>query len=485
MILECDDKIVSGQAKPADIDLALAAGPRGESWYVNLSAAPDIYIEAKLEAKSDAKPGGALGFTVEYEDHGGLCRAASAIDEALLRRLLASYLAGDGQWKELCAWTVERKGQRVSPAAAPAPGPRPGFLSGPDGRPLPLPVVIIGIGLFATLTLLPVIPESWLPLFLLPSFMREKAALPVALIFLAMPTLVITLLIWKLLEARRAARWPQAAGRIVKSTVEAKHVAHRDEASTLENLPAIAYEFAVAGKAYRGTRINLDEIQDPADLEATLARYPVGANVIVHYDPKDPEICVLERDFPKDLGKGCAAAIACVAVIGGMIYAGYENFGRLEAALPAKANAKLMVFSGLFGLVALMLFRAARRTSEAAAAWPKTTGKVMTSTVESYLHTIDGRSSTVYQPAVEYAYEVHGREFRSRQITLNSKSGGSRAFAEKAAAQYPVGKVVELHYDPKNPSQAALRPDSFHNWIILAIALFAFAVAAYAAGIFQ
>ena len=48
-----------------------------------------------------------------------------------------------------------------------------------------MPVLVIGVGLGITLTLLPWIPEDWLPLFLLPSFMREKAALRLSLLAVA------------------------------------------------------------------------------------------------------------------------------------------------------------------------------------------------------------------------------------------------------------------------------------------------------------
>ena len=87
MILECDDKVVSNEATAADIDRALAERPRREGWYLNLSVSPDVYVEAK--------PAAGGGFTVEYEDRGGLYRAAAPLDEAVLRRLLAGYLAGD------------------------------------------------------------------------------------------------------------------------------------------------------------------------------------------------------------------------------------------------------------------------------------------------------------------------------------------------------------------------------------------------------
>ena len=46
---------------------------------------------------------------------------------------------------------------------------------------------------------------------------------------------------------------------------------------------------------------------------------------------------------------------------------------------------------------------------------------------------------TAYRPAVEYAYAVNGREHRGNQINYGMNVSAGRGYAEKVAAQYPVG----------------------------------------------
>ena len=380
---------------------------------------------------------------------------------------------------------MEKRKVPTSPdGAARKAAASPGFFTGADGRPIPKAVVIIGAAVCVLAPVIQFLPDAWLPLFVLPGFMREKAALPVALIFVSMPLIMIALAITKLLELRGAAKWSIAEGRIVASAVEARHAPHVGGPSIVQNLASIAYEFTVAGELHRGRRINLDEIQDPSAIEATLARYPVGARVKVYYDPKDPESCVLERGLPKGLRMGCLAALACLVLLCAVVYAVNANFDWLEAALPVRANAPVAIFAGLVGIFTLLLFALARRSTKAFASWPRTSGKVVMSTVESYRQSVGRNPSTVYAPVVEYAYQVRGQEYRSRQITLDSRTGGLRSFAEKAAARYPVGMTVELRYDPSNPSRAALRVGRAAEWVVLAVTLVAFAIAVSASRIF-
>ena len=92
---------------------------------------------------------------------------------------------------------------------------------------------------------------------------------------------------------------------------------------------------------------------------------------------------------------------------------------------------------------------------------------------------------TAYAPAVEYRYRVNEVDYVSRQIKLGLSVSSSQAYAEKVAARYPKGGAVDVHYDPANPSVAALEnPTGFH-WLLLAVALVCFGHAAYTAGLFQ
>jgi hypothetical protein len=88
----------------------------------------------------------------------------------------------------------------------------------------------------------------------------------------------------------------------------------------VKNVPAVEYEFSVSDRTYRGARIAIGDDSGGANIEATLARYPVNKNVTVYYEPADPNNCVLERDVPKGLASGCLAMLAIAAASVGGIY---------------------------------------------------------------------------------------------------------------------------------------------------------------------
>jgi hypothetical protein len=127
-----------------------------------------------------------------------------------------------------------------------------------------------------------------------------------------------------------------------------------------------------------------------------------------------------------------------------------------------------------------MLFFGSRFAAKSGAMWPVVPGKVVQSGTESYRSRVNRNTVTVYAPVVEYAYVINGHEYRSRQIQLDDDGDrGSRDDAQQIAARYPEGKV-EVHYDPANPSNAALERPAGPAWYLLVIALVCFGVALYA-----
>jgi uncharacterized protein DUF3592 len=346
---------------------------------------------------------------------------------------------------------------------------------GISSEPPPWAIILIVGTFFGGFILLSLAPASW----------GLTSTVGVISIFAApMVVMVLAMLANKLWLARRASVWPQTQGRIVKSEVAATHHQFSGEATEVKNEPAIAYEYSVAGKTLTGTRISIGEDSGGANTEATLAHYPVGAVVMVYYDPKKPEDCLLERDVPKDLAQGCALLLAIGAAV---VAAGYWLIVYAPSFIQPyvkEDSAGVVLFASGFGLVVLLMFLAVRREAKAAADWPTVRGKIMESGTESYRTTINKRRVTLYTAVVEYAYTVHGHDFRSRKIQLNESSGGSEASAQAVAARYPKGGPVEVHYDPANPSHAALELSSGSSWILLAVAGVCFAVAAYAGGAF-
>ena len=302
-------------------------------------------------------------------------------------------------------------------------------------------------------------------------------------LFGAMCVAIIVVIVGsKLWEARRASAWPQAAGRIVKSTIEARRHQFAGEETTVTNVPVVEYEFAVAGTTYRGSRISIGEDSGGTNTDATLARYPIDATVMVYYDPADPTDCVLERDIPQGFGRGCALLVAIGAIMAACVYWLATGGTKLIAAhLPEGANAPLVVLTSAMGAVVLLFFFAGRRVAKEAAGWPVTRGTVVISSTESLHQMQQGRDVISYAPVVEFSYQVNGRDYRSRQITLGARLAGTRSFAEQIAARYPQGSPVEVHYEPANPSNAVLQITSSASWILLGLAAFCFGVAAVAA----
>ena len=60
--------------------------------------------------------------------------------------------------------------------------------------------------------------------------------------------------------------------------------------------PVVEYVYRVDGRDYHGTRLALGaDVAASRDFaEATVARYPAGREVTVHFDPANPSFAVLE-----------------------------------------------------------------------------------------------------------------------------------------------------------------------------------------------
>ena len=95
-------------------------------------------------------------------------------------------------------------------------------------------------------------------------------------------------------SAKEAATWPSVRGKIVKSGVE--EYQERDDDDEGRNRwhtayrPTVEYAYPVSGREFRGNQINyaMNVSAGRGYAEKVAARYPVGGEVDVHYDPKNP-----------------------------------------------------------------------------------------------------------------------------------------------------------------------------------------------------
>lgn len=447
-----------------DIARAIDAAAGDEEWFISLESDAGALLEAFVEADGT--------FQVMSVVQGQEYTAVSPIDAAKLKSLFVKFLNGDASWRAECRW---KAGQPEGSPSKPVPAR--------DTSAPPAWAIAALVGTFAAVALI----------FYLAQWRQFRSYLPfgdsdyfyIGLIFLPMVALVLVAVAVKLIEVRRAAAWLPAAGRIVKSGIEARHHRFAGDETTVTNIPAVEYEFSAAGRTWRGSRIGIGEDTGGANTEATLARYPAGAAVTVYYDPADPSNCVLEREVPKGVGKGCAAIVAIGVVAAAGIYYLTTNATRLLETYLPNANAPVTVFTACFGLFVLLFFFAYRKHSMQAANWPFVRGTIVSSGTETIEKREGGRTRTSYAPAVEFAYQVHGIDYRSRQIKLGVVVSGSRGYAERVAARYQQGSPVEVHYDPDNPSNAALENPTGYSWLMLAVAVACFGIALFASGVFN
>lgn len=453
MELNVNDRFIADPTEK-DIADAIDAAPYPADWSINLEADDGTYIEAFPED-------GAFRLYCERNDR--RLRATDKVDAASLKTILGQYLRGENKWRNACQWQSEEQ-DTASPASPKKTSEPPAW------------AIMIMIGTIALVVLLFNLADV-LPL-------PNSGYFWVGLIFLPMVMMLVLVVVAKMLEVRKSAQWPSAMGRVIRSTVEARHSKGTSDTVEVQNMPVVVYEFTANARKWTGNRISIGEDSGGANTEATLRRYPVGAAVKVFYDPKNPKDCVLERDPPAGMGKGCLLITVALAVFGFAVWYLVINATQLLGNQLPKGNAPLTVFATCFGLLLLLAVIAGRRAARAAADWPAVSGQIVVSEVESIHKYEDGRSRTTYAPAVEYAYQVHGNDYRGRQIKFGIGVSGSRGFAEKVITRYPLGSAVEVHYDPANPSNAALENPTGYYWFMLAIAIGCFAIAAYASGLF-
>lgn len=109
------------------------------------------------------------------------------------------------------------------------------------------------------------------------------------MIIFAIVVLAVTfgaILLYQRTKKKQTALWPSTRGRILAAQV------YRPSSDPTENQPIIDYEYAVGGNTYRSRRVKYGFTPKAGP---TVAKYPVGREVEVFYDPANPAHAVLER----------------------------------------------------------------------------------------------------------------------------------------------------------------------------------------------
>ena len=88
-------------------------------------------------------------------------------------------------------------------------------------------------------------------------------------------------------------QWPSTMGTVMMSTIE-----QRSSEDGYTDYPVVQYSYQVGGQSFQGMKLAPGPEVGGTGARKVVARYPVGAQVMVFYNPQNPSDAVLERKAP-------------------------------------------------------------------------------------------------------------------------------------------------------------------------------------------
>jgi len=274
----------------------------------------------------------------------------------------------------------------------------------------------------------------------------------------------------------RLRSWTETTGLIDSSRVKARDVRSKrfrttgsrvntdfitDESVRTGNYVAVSYSFTAGSETYHGNRICLMGEPD-GTIPEILQRYPRGKAVMVYYNPRDPNECILEKDAPGKIREVWLGTIVLAALILGVFFAITEGADWLPTIMAKPSRAPAVMLLIVVSLLMLMFSRVFTKQVNAMKKWPTTSGRIIRSDVTTTLqrHRRPYRSNgdynvTMYVPRIVYSYEVGGHDYQGDEVGWSTTSN-RRAVAEKQIKRYPLQTQVQVFYNPDNPAEATL-----------------------------
>jgi hypothetical protein len=122
-----------------------------------------------------------------------------------------------------------------------------------------------------------------------------------------------------------------------------------------------------------------------------------------------------------------------------------------------------------FGILVLALFFIALKNCKATAAWPSTSGKILSSEIREDADKESTRAS------IQYEYTVNGQPYTSKTIRAFGVGKFNAAEPASRVKDYPAGKELTVYYNPENHSRSVLLhglPDNWYFFILGTCVLF-------------
>ena len=140
----------------------------------------------------------------------------------------------------------------------------------------------------------------------------------------------------------RSQGWPQVRGTVTESSIASsqsrveKKVLHSKEERTTSRLvtlftPVVKYTYEVSGRQCESDRISISDgilVENQEFAAAIAARYPVGSNVTVFYNPGDPTLAVLESGISEGAKATLVIGLLFSLTLGGLLAFALSRTGK-------------------------------------------------------------------------------------------------------------------------------------------------------------
>ena len=238
------------------------------------------------------------------------------------------------------------------------------------------------------------------------------------------------------------------------------------------------------GQQLSNNRVSIGEDRGNFEVAETIARYPVGTDVTVYYNPLHPHEAVLERDTPKGWW-GCFGIGMAIALL--IIFGSLFGLNQLTEFIAARiGNPRIsppVVFLAAFGSILALFALALQRMASLAKKWPVVTGTIKMSDIEQYRAAPTGafsRGPLMYQRRVSYAYRYNNVAYNGVVATLATGVASTSGWlVRKFTTAYQDGASVNVYVNPVNPSEATLSPRAGFVCLFLWVGALAFWAGAY------
>ena len=116
---------------------------------------------------------------------------------------------------------------------------------------------------------------------------------------------------------------------------------------------------------------------------------------------------------------------------------------------------EIMILAGA-GYGAVMAAQASRRI-HASRSWPSITGKIFRSEiVGGWESAASGNLEYMYKPDIRYEYFINGQRYEGNSVRYKTVSASGESLLEDPKRQFPVGREVEVFFNPNKPSESIL-----------------------------